>query len=132
MTATDEAEAFARTATAVTSAVTQAIAQLEAVLAAQRRGIVALAACGGLELPTLPVSAPALSEDVPKDMSEGAPTSAAGGDPAGLARAALYQVAAHAIGMALHNAVAAQQQLSVLGQAVAAQAAARVLAGRGE
>nr|WP_276604032.1 RebB family R body protein [Nannocystis pusilla] len=65
-------------------------------------------------------------------MTEGAPTGAAAGDPAGLARAALYQVAAHAIGMALHNAVAAQQQLSVLGQAVAAQAAARVLAGRGE
>ncbi|MFY0537479.1 hypothetical protein [Nannocystis pusilla] len=81
MTAIDEAEAFARTATAVTSAVTQAIAQLEAVLAAQRRGIVALAACGGLELPMLPVSAPALSEDVSKDMSEGASMGAAGEIP---------------------------------------------------
>lgn len=132
MTAIDEAEAFARTASAVTSAVTQAIAQLEAVLAAQRRGIVALAACGGLELPTLPLDASVLSEPAPKDMSEGASNGGTQGDPAGLARAALYQVAAHAIGMALHNAVAAQQQLSVLGQAVAAQAAARVLAGRGE
>jgi hypothetical protein len=130
VTASDEAEAFARTAAAVTSAVTQAIAQLEAVLAAQRRGIVALAATGGLELPATPAGVSALEDNVPKDMSERAPVSAAQGDPAGLARAALYQVAAHAIGMALHNAVAAQQHLNVLGQAVAAQVAARVLAGR--
>ncbi|PCC70719.1 Killing trait domain-containing protein [Nannocystis exedens] len=132
MTANDEAEAFARTASAVTQAVTRALAQLEAVLAAQRRGIVALAAVGGIELPALPAPAPALDDQVPKDMSEGTPASEAQDDPAGLARAALYQVAAHAIGMALHNAVTAQQHLNVLGQAVAAQAAARVLAGRGE
>lgn len=121
-----DGQELARTAAAVTAAVSGALAQLEAVLAAQRRGIVALAAVGKLEV-ELPSVAP-IEVNVPKDMPRGADDR--GGDAAGLAGAALCHAAAHAIGLALYNAVAAQQQLQVLAQAVTAQAAARVLAER--
>jgi hypothetical protein len=126
MTNDHEGHEFARTAAAATAAVSGALAQLEAVLAAQRRGIVALAAAGGVELPSLP----AVNVDVPKDMANGACPEGLDGDSTGVAAAMVRHTAAHAISLALYNAVAAQQQLNVLAQAVTAQVAARALAGR--
>lgn len=128
--ARDEAEAFARAAAAVTSTVAQVLAQFDSVLAAQRHGIVALAAAGGVDMPAIAPSV--IAVPAPADMSESSPSQDAAHDPTGLARAALYQVATQAIALALFNAVTAQQHLNLLGQAVATQAAARVLAGRGE
>ncbi|MCY1057315.1 RebB family R body protein [Nannocystis sp. SCPEA4] len=121
-----ERDEFARTAAAATAAVSGTLAQLEAVLAAQRRGIVALAAAGGVELPSLT----GVSGDVSKDMAVGTCPGGLEGDSTGLAAAMVRHTAAHAICLALYNAVAAQQQLNVLAQAVTAQVAARALAGR--
>lgn len=126
---------FAGTVGAVTQAVAAALAQLEAVLAVQRREIVALAATGGrppVEARSRGSADPAAAvEAVLKSMpGETCPEGAAAGEPGAVAQAAIVHAAAHAITLALYNTVAAQQQLNVLAQAVTAQAAAAVLGAR--
>lgn len=131
-----DAAGFARDVRAIGDACTAVLAQLDEALVAQRRGVLALAAVAGIDERTAaalsratlgpepglraPVVTSADAADTAIDPNaETAPT---------LATAAIYQSAALSISLAFHNAVAAQQMLGVLAQAIVAQGAAKILA----
>ena len=128
-----EAADFAREVRAIGDACAAVLAQLDEVLAAQRRSVLALAAAAGIDGDAVAAvqrntlgaepAAPAL----PAPASPAAGAYAPAGAPPAVAITALYHSAALSISLAFHNAVAAQQMLGVLAQAVVAQGAAKLL-----
>ncbi|MEZ4451539.1 MAG: RebB family R body protein [Nannocystaceae bacterium] len=124
---------FPGTARAVGAAVAQVMGDLAAVLSAQRRDLVDLAARGGAPSGSSdgPDAAKRIDPAAARDLSQGTGSTDAAAhatvdDPEALACGAVYQAAAHAIALAFANAVAAQQ-LDVLGQAITAKAAVQRL-----
>ncbi len=138
-----EAESFARDIRLIGEACAATLARLDETLAAQRRGVLALAAVAGVDVEALeaPGRAPVTPEpegsagamgkagamgDAGASASSAVESASASASPA-IARAALYQSAALSMSHALHNAVAAQQHLGVLAQAIVAQGAVKLL-----
>lgn len=126
-----EAAGFTRDVRAIGDACAAVLARLDEVLAAQRRSVLALAAAAGidgdavaaLQRDTLGNAPPAPAPPAPAPPTgTGAPA-----DAPAVAIGALYHSAALSISLAFHNAVAAQQMLGVLAQAVVAQGAAKLL-----
>jgi hypothetical protein len=122
---------FARDVRAIGDACAAVLAQLDEVLAAQRRGVLALAAAAGIDGDTVA----ALRRDalVAAPAAPAPPASAVAGagavtdSPPAVAIAALCHSAALSISLAFHNAVASQQMLGILAQAIVAQGAAKLL-----
>jgi killing trait domain-containing protein len=129
-----EAANFAREVRAIGDACAAVLAQLDEVLAAQRRGVLALAAASGVDGDAVAavqrntLGAEPAAPAPPPPASPAAGACAPADSPPAVAIAALYHSAALSISLAFHNAVAAQQMLGVLAQAVVAQGAAKLLA----
>lgn len=126
-----EAAGFARDVRAIGDACAVVMARLDEVLVAQRRGVLALAAAAGIDGDAVAALQRATLGDEPAAPTPPVPAPPAGtsgpADAPAVAIGALYHSAALSISLAFHNAVAAQQMLGVLAQAVVAQGAAKLL-----
>ena len=138
---TKSAQDFAKELTAIVDASANALATLNRVLELQQQSILMLASEGSVPAPGTAGTANALRPTAAQDVSSapttpGAPSPEALLDQAGksaqamidhapeTAIAQLYLASAHAVGLALLNTVTAQQQLTIVAQAVVTRGAA--------
>lgn len=146
------AQDFARELTTIVDASANALVTLNHVLQQQQRSILLLASAGEVPTPSLATAQAAPSASTagtaPEAAATSKATSATAPSPEALlaqaeqssralldhapevAIANLYQASVHAVGLALMNTIAAQQQLHIIAQAVVTQGAANQLSGQ--